>query len=107
MLPRHKKAFSDMKSAEKKLKDARTKYIKTKEVLAKSQQGVASARPASLLHRNSRSLEESGTNRECCAEFLFTRSWLVFYKLCTAQKGKRPHYALKTNTRQQVSTRHG
>jgi chromosome segregation ATPase len=44
MLPRHKKALSDMKSAEKKLKDARTKYDKTKEALAKALKGVASAK---------------------------------------------------------------
>ena len=44
MLPRHRKARSDMKSAEKKLKDARTKYAKTKEALVKAQKGVADAK---------------------------------------------------------------
>ncbi len=44
MLPRHKKARSDMKSAEKKLRDAQTKYMKTKEALGKAQKGVASAK---------------------------------------------------------------
>ena len=33
-----------MKSAEKKLKDARIKYTKTKEALAKAQKGVAEAK---------------------------------------------------------------
>jgi len=44
MLPRHKKALSDMKSAEKKLRDARTKYGKTREALAKAQKGVTAAK---------------------------------------------------------------
>lgn len=44
MLPRHKKALSDMKSAEKKLKDTRIKYAKTKEALVKAQKGVADAK---------------------------------------------------------------
>ena len=44
MLPRHKKALSDMKSAEKKLKDARTKQTKTREAFAKVQKDVAEAK---------------------------------------------------------------
>ena len=44
MLARHKKALSDMKAAEKKLRDARTKYTKTKEALVKAQKGVADAK---------------------------------------------------------------
>ena len=44
MLARHKRALSDMKSAEKKLKDAKTKYMKTKEALAKAQKGVQDAK---------------------------------------------------------------
>jgi hypothetical protein len=44
MLPRHKKALSEMKSAEKKLKDARMKYIKTKEAAAKALKGVKDAK---------------------------------------------------------------
>jgi hypothetical protein len=44
MLARHKKALSDMNSAEKKLKDARIKYTKTKQALAKAQKGVADAK---------------------------------------------------------------
>lgn len=44
MLPRHRKARSDIKSAEKKLKDARAKYTKTKEALAKALQGVITAK---------------------------------------------------------------
>jgi hypothetical protein len=44
MLPRHKKAISEMKSAEKKLKDARTKYAKTKEAAAKALKGVQDAK---------------------------------------------------------------
>jgi hypothetical protein len=44
MLARHKKALSDMNSAEKKLKDARIKYAKTKQALAKAQKGVADAK---------------------------------------------------------------
>jgi septal ring factor EnvC (AmiA/AmiB activator) len=44
MLPRHKKALSDIKSAEKKLKDTLTKYTKTREVLAKVRKDVADAR---------------------------------------------------------------
>ena len=47
MLPRHKKALSDMKSAEKKLKDARIKYTKTKQALSKAQIGVADAKAVS------------------------------------------------------------
>jgi hypothetical protein len=43
MLPRHKKTKSEMKSAEKKLKDARTKYAKTKEAAAKALKGVQDA----------------------------------------------------------------
>lgn len=44
MLSRHKKALSDMKSAEKKLKDARTKQTKTREAFAKVQKDVAEAK---------------------------------------------------------------
>jgi chromosome segregation ATPase len=44
MLPRHKKARSDMKSAEKKLRDAQAKYRKMKEELGKAQKGVADAK---------------------------------------------------------------
>ncbi len=44
MLPRHKKALSEMKSAEKKLKDARTKYAKTKQAAAKALKGVQDAK---------------------------------------------------------------
>ena len=44
MLPRHKKALSDMKSAEKKLKDARTKQTKTREALAKVEKDIAEAK---------------------------------------------------------------
>ena len=44
MLRRHKKALSDMKSAEKKLNDARIKYTKTKQALAKAQKGVVDAK---------------------------------------------------------------
>ena len=44
MLPRHRKARSDIKSAEKKLKDARAKCTKTKEALAKALKGVAIAK---------------------------------------------------------------
>ena len=44
MLPRHKKALSEMKSAEKKLKDARTKQTKTREAFAKVQKDVAEAK---------------------------------------------------------------
>lgn len=43
MLPRHKKALSDIKSAEKQLRDARTKYRKTKEELAKARKRVVEA----------------------------------------------------------------
>jgi hypothetical protein len=39
MLSRHKKAHSDMKSAEKKLKDPRTKQTKTREALGKGAKG--------------------------------------------------------------------
>ena len=44
MLPRHKKSLSDIKSAEKKLKDKLTKYTKTREALAKVRKDVADAR---------------------------------------------------------------
>ena len=44
MLPRHKKALSEMKSAEKRLKDAQTKYAKTKEAAAKALKGVKEAK---------------------------------------------------------------
>ena len=44
MVPRHKKALSDMKSAEKELKDARTKQTKTREALAKVHKDVAEAK---------------------------------------------------------------
>lgn len=44
MLPRHKKALSDIKSAEKKLKDTLTKYTKMREALAKVRKDVAEAR---------------------------------------------------------------
>jgi len=46
MLARHKKARSDMKSAAKKLKDARIKYAKTKQATAKAQQRVAMPSPS-------------------------------------------------------------
>jgi hypothetical protein len=44
MLPRHKKAMSEMKSAEKKLRDARAKYLKSKEATAKALKGVNDAK---------------------------------------------------------------
>jgi len=44
MLPRHKKAISDMKSAQKKLKDAQTKRAKTREALAKVQKDIDEAK---------------------------------------------------------------
>jgi predicted nucleic acid-binding Zn-ribbon protein len=44
MLSRHKKALSDMKSAEKKLKEPRTKQTKTREALAKVQKDIAEAK---------------------------------------------------------------
>ena len=44
MLSRHKKALSDMKSAEKKLKDARTKQTRTREALAKVHKDDAEAK---------------------------------------------------------------
>lgn len=44
MLSRHKRALSEMKSAEKRLKDALTKYAKTKEAAAKALKGVKDAR---------------------------------------------------------------
>jgi hypothetical protein len=43
MLPRHKKALSEIKSAEKQLKDARTKYGKMNEELTKARKRVADA----------------------------------------------------------------
>ncbi len=45
MLPRHRRAKSEIKDAEKKLKDARTKYAKTKEAAAKALKGVQDAKP--------------------------------------------------------------
>ena len=44
MLPRHKKAMSDIKSAQKKLRDAQTKYTKTRAALAKVLKDVADAK---------------------------------------------------------------
>jgi len=44
MLPRHKKALSDIKSAEKKLKDTQTKFRKTREALQKVRKEVAAAK---------------------------------------------------------------
>jgi vacuolar-type H+-ATPase subunit H len=44
MLPRHKRALSDIKSSEKKLKDTLNKYTKIKEALAKARKDVADAR---------------------------------------------------------------
>ena len=44
MLPRHKKAISEMKSAEKKLKDAQMKYAKTKDAAAKALKAVQDAK---------------------------------------------------------------
>ena len=61
MLPRHKKTLSDMKSAEKKLNDARIKYTKTKQALAKAQKGVVDAKARLAAAQD---LWESCTNRE-------------------------------------------
>ena len=44
MLPRHKKAMSDIKSAHKKLKDAQNKYAKTRAALAKARKEVEDAK---------------------------------------------------------------
>jgi len=44
MLQRHKKAMSDIKSAEKKLRDVQTKYRKTRESLEKVRKQVTDAK---------------------------------------------------------------
>jgi len=44
MLPRQKKAISDMKAAEKRLKDARFRHAKTREALARLHKEIAAAK---------------------------------------------------------------